>query len=406
MTIALKMTADLIIAEKKDDIVTSVISHLGELFCKEPAHYNPGFFNGEAGIILFLYYYCHYYCSADYYVADKRLNMLLETLERDCIMEASMAEGIIGVSLVLSHLCRKGFISELDYLPEDLIDCVFDYTSDCLNHYTDELLYGAGGGLFLLLYEWEYSQKPSLYDRLASLSDLLFSRYEKKSHNDVFPRPFDTGIAHGYASWLIIISRLVKWGIRPVNNQVILDVLKKEYESFLTTAYKEVYFPRTIMDRGAHVFWKRFGWCTGDLSCLAALLQCYQYQNEKASFATAREMLKQLARRFDPFTYKVHDEALCHGASGLHVLFYSMNKLSPCHEFSTACDYWFNSCIKQIDFCDDYLGFRRRYYDKREVLVCTKEIGVLEGLAGIGLAFISRHKGDYDWKELFLLGNE
>lgn len=392
------------IAEKKDEIISPAIHHIGEMFSRGQGQYSPGYFNGEAGIILFLYYYCHYYCNADYSIAESRLNRLLTALADDCSIGPSFAEGVIGISLVLSHLRKKGFVSGVDYLPENVETGIFQHIYHCLDHKLDELFYGAGGGLFLFMYDWEHSRNHSLYEKLQTLSDIIFHRYETCPQS-FFHLPFETGIAHGYGSWLIILSKLVKLGIRSEKNQVILDVLKRVYDEFLTADNKDIFFPRTILQSGDYIFWKRHGWCTGDISCLAALIQCYKNQQETERLNIAITMLKHLAKKFTPLAYNVHDSALCHGDSGLHVLFHWFNDHFPCKEFYYAQVLWLRRCLKSLDNSDGLLGFRKRYYDMNGILVISKETAILEGLAGIGLTFISYLANDYNWEDLFLLGN-
>lgn len=263
--------------ERNDDYIARTIDAIGEKLKDDSEQHSLGLLCGEAGALLYLYYYAHYRCKDAKIIVEKRKDRLIERIGQSDSLDESYAEGIIGIILFFIHLQYKDFLSGIDYLSKELDDAIFLSTQRAILGDNLELFYGASGGLYLYLYDYIYNKTESSYRRLCQLSDLLCKSMAQRT----IQKPFDTGLAHGLASLLVILSKLFKLKIHRQANGSSLRILLKEYDMLLSATKDGILFPKTVLPDGERIYWNRLGWCNGDLSCLIALAQCHNNLNSK-----------------------------------------------------------------------------------------------------------------------------
>ena len=98
----------------------------------------------------------------------------------------------------------------------------------------------------------------------------------------------------------------------------------------------------------------------------------------------------------------VVDAGLCHGTAGIGHVFYRMWWNTKMPEFKKAANYWFEQTLKMAKFEDGLAGFKAWHTPEYGGWVNT--YGILEGIAGIGLALLSYyHEIEPTWDECLLL---
>jgi lantibiotic modifying enzyme len=97
----------------------------------------------------------------------------------------------------------------------------------------------------------------------------------------------------------------------------------------------------------------------------------------------------------------VADAGLCHGTAGIGHIFYRMWWNTRLPEFKSAADYWFHETLKMAKFEDGLAGYKAWHGEARG---CQNEYGLLEGIAGIGLALLTYYyEIEPTWDECLLL---
>lgn len=98
----------------------------------------------------------------------------------------------------------------------------------------------------------------------------------------------------------------------------------------------------------------------------------------------------------------VYDAGLCHGAAGVAHIFNRFYQDTHNEVFKEAALYWFNQTLEMDTFQDGLAGYKASISTSgTEYENCT---GLLEGIAGIGLALIGA-VADFEpnWDECLLI---
>jgi hypothetical protein len=96
----------------------------------------------------------------------------------------------------------------------------------------------------------------------------------------------------------------------------------------------------------------------------------------------------------------VMDAGLCHGTAGIGHIFYRMWRNTRMLEFKNAADYWMNETLKMAKFEDGLTGYKT-WHGKSGWI---NSYGLLEGIAGIGLALLTYYyEIEPTWDECLLL---
>lgn len=384
-------------------VVMAALKRIADFFVTANGPSAASLMNGRAGIVLFLAYYGLYIDKSYLPYVQKGIESILNTVENAENITYSYAEGVMGISSFLCHLAEKKIARAQQFRSEEVYSVLSDYTLYKIYKWKDELLYGAGGGITFFLQDYLFSQSAQSFQRLQLFSNEVYQRY--KAHNNILPPSSSTGIAHGYSSWIILLSKMIEIGVCPNTNSLVLDSILKRYEPFLFSSdSSEGFFPGTIdQDGTAQSYWNRFGWCRGDISCLIAHLQCYSILNRNYEKDRTLQKLVLLSKERNAEQYHVHDSAICHGTSGLFLIFKWLYSMYPIDEFKKSYEYWFHKTLSSIDFEDRYLGFyKKNIGEKGEIL--SAETGLLEGLSGIGLCLMAGIGINDEWKKLLLIG--
>ncbi|WP_290618234.1 MULTISPECIES: lanthionine synthetase C family protein [unclassified Arsukibacterium] len=140
----------------------------------------------------------------------------------------------------------------------------------------------------------------------------------------------------------------------------------------------------------------RLGWCYGDLTIALTLARAGKALGRQDLIDFACNLGVHAAQRRED-SAMVHDAGICHGSSGLMLIFQLLNDIIPKPEFKVASDYWLENTLARIKK-DNKKGF---YANKAGQLV--EDRGLLEGYSGIGLCLLARQGIAPDWADALLL---
>jgi len=143
----------------------------------------------------------------------------------------------------------------------------------------------------------------------------------------------------------------------------------------------------------------RLAWCYGDLGTGIALLRAGRSLKKPEWVETAIKILKSTVGRKNENSSGVQDLGFCHGSSGLCQLYDYLERSADISEFAESKTYWLNYTLKRLLLKDNtYQAYRGQ--DEQWV----ESMGLLDGLAGIGLVLINQVFPELsNWEEVFYL---
>ncbi len=189
------------------------------------------------------------------------------------------------------------------------------------------------------------------------------------------------------ASIIVFLSKLYE---KKIQEQKTLKLLNGAVTYLLqqqlnTKAYSSS-FPNVALESREPTN-SRLSWCYGDLGIGMALWQASQSTNNKEWESKAIEILLHSTKRKDLQENMVLDAGLCHGTAGIAHIYNRMYAYTGMEDFKQLANYWFDETLKMARFDDGLAGYKAWRTEKHGGW--TNETGLLEGIAGIGLAFIS-----------------
>lgn len=140
----------------------------------------------------------------------------------------------------------------------------------------------------------------------------------------------------------------------------------------------------------------RLGWCYGDLGIAMAFWHYSQVFQDKVIEQKAIDIFLFNSKRRDLDLNAVIDASLCHGTSGIALIFYRMYINTHIELFLETAQYWLNQTLVMSKHIDGIVGYKSNNKDN--------SINLLTGISGIGLALLTMLSGDnFDWDECLLL---
>ncbi|WPV69351.1 lanthionine synthetase C family protein [Chitinophaga sp. LS1] len=360
--------------------------------------HQPGLLGGHTGCALFYAYYYQLTGKEEY--LEKVHALILSSIEAmsSHALLPTHCNGIAGEVWCIQHLMNQGFVdgdmdeifSEVDVLLGDQM------IADLNNKRYDFLHEGLGIALYFLEKETPDPRLSEIAIALANTATHLpngitwedhFSRQTVPSLPD---EPcYNLGMAHGMPAIVGILSRIKAKGIDAGN------LVEKSLDWLLSVSNppgSPSRYPTLVNNAGTALTasHSRMGWCYGDLPVAMTLLYG-GYTNP------AYEILAHSVQNRDVQNGIVHDTCICHGSAGIAHIFNRAYRETGEKLFQQGAEKWLQHTI---DIYDSPAGIGFYGDGKYEI----KE-GVLEGVAGVGLALIAALDMDTEpaWDRCILL---
>lgn len=252
-----------------------------------------------------------------------------------------------------------------------------------------EFLYGAIGLIQLLSFFnenelIELAIKKMCNSKIQRGKSVYWTSYNRLTYETNY---IDLGLSHGMASILNILGRYN--GMRSKLNH------SEELLMGLYTFYKEIENPEGFLSRfPCGISNKltnsksRLAWCYGDPGIGISFLNAGMQSKLKELEEYGVKILLRASSRRDSYENGVKDPFLCHGSSGLAIIFLNAYKKTGIQKFYEAANFWLYHSLSSFD-------------DKN---IDNFSIGLLGGLVGIGLVQLSfESKENLPWERLLLL---
>lgn len=317
--------------------------------------------------------------------------------------------GISGYLYLIEKLMRE------NYLPADFID---KKDLRVLNTYLEktffsalandniDFLHGAEGILLYLLNSRLYVYGENLvngYLKYLELSQTTVSGssiafYSWVNSPSDMIKVFNLGMAHGMASTIQILALIYK-----INDSSLIESRTKTLLEGIVNFYIEqkllnniCSFPNYINEATNH---SRLAWCYGDLSIGIALYNAGIVLNNTSIQNDALEICKKTTYRHDDEDTGIKDAGICHGTSGLTLMYHNLFNISGIDIFKNAKEYWISRTMEFAKFNGGIGGFKTYTRDGY-----VNELNLLEGSTGIGLVLLSCISDKlFLWDECLLL---
>ncbi|MCD7938423.1 MAG: lanthionine synthetase C family protein [Tannerellaceae bacterium] len=389
------------VLNKLDQIAVSIAGYVK----KEENHFTPkGLYNGDFGILLFLYYYARYtHAPEDALLADVYTEKLLAGFE-ESITTHTFCSGLAGILFLFADLRENEFVDiemeETEALFEDYL--ISGMRNDMAAQQYDFMHGALGVGLYFL-------KRKTRTDLLKELIQYLYGTAEKDEVNKVYKWKsllikeelkygYNIALSHGISSIVLFLVKAIQQGIEseyldPLLEGAVNYLLSQEIDY---TTYGSFYPSQSTEQPGK----SRLAWCYGDLGIAFAIYRAGEVVRNDEWKAKGLEVLLATTRRTGIEENGIKDGGICHGSAGIAMFFNRMYIETREPAFQQAAEYWIACTLQQASHPEGpagYKTFEKEGYQDTDYTLLT-------GIAGIGMTFLSFLTQDTQkWDTIFLL---
>jgi len=367
-----------------------------------------GLYSGEFGQLLFLLYYTRYSQSKKHaLMTDQYSEKLLQRFV-DNEKAHTFCSGFSGILYLFEFLRENDFVdfdvSGVQQLLDDYL--VLRMRQDIHQKHYDFMHGALGVGLYFL-------KRKRYPEHIQELIDFLYDTAIKENSNQIFKWEYcidpendiigyNLSLSHGISSIIIFLTRVIKSGLSA--SEKVFEILNGAVNFLISqqrdNSPKDFYFPHYILKKKSDVVSvSRLAWCYGDLEIGIALWQAGKTTGKIEWKEKGLEILLHATQRRSIVDNNVEDAGVCHGSSGIALIFRRMFCETKLDEFKEAILFWLNQTLKFSNFNDGLAG-----YKAAEIGGWRCDYFLLTGISGIGLVLISFLINEQqEWDEILLL---
>ncbi|MBK6859640.1 MAG: lanthionine synthetase C family protein [Saprospiraceae bacterium] len=359
---------------------------------------NYSLFGGLTGIAIFYYYY--FKLTGNYQYKDQANTIILNCLKsiNEIENDFSFSNGYTGICYTLLALRKNGFINfEPKIIFKEIDNNVSIETLRNMQINIYDFLYGGiGGGLYFL----ERLPEPLAKKTLSKIIDLLYihakitndticwnDNFALNSKENEYTEQYNLGLAHGVPSIIYFLSILYKNNIDKNKCYYLLNgsinwLLKQKLQNPTLSL-----FPHSLpLDKYSSE--SRLGWCYGDLGIGTSLYIAGCHTLNQYWKNIAIEILIHSSKRYNLELNSVNDACLCHGTSGIALMYNRIYQKTKIKQFKIASLFWYNQTIQKGININKYNGYKTMYrIDNKNKWLNSNNL--IHGISGIGLSLIS-----------------
>lgn len=365
-----------------------------------------GLLTGAAGELLFQYYYKKY--------KGEDLNEISELVEEvvSAVTEAdttNYVEGLAGYGWLISFLQEEGILDLDDQeFWSELDSALAAQMQQHMQIGNYDFFYGATSLGIHFVQRRNSEQVNILLDHLLDTAiktekgyNWLHVIYEQ----DGTPKSVtNVSVAHGSSAMVYFLSECIAKRVgdqqkaHELFNAAVDYILSHEREN------EQYRFPGSIiMEEGPEYGTvndvERLAWCYGDVGIAITMMNAGRKTDRFDIYQRGEDILMATVSIQDHQEAGIQDAGMCHGTAGLVQMYRRAYRLSGKEEFLKASNYWLEATLEYATFEDGYAGFKSCGHDCYE-----KEVGILEGVNGIGLSMLgSLDENANAWEKVLLL---
>lgn len=388
-----------------------IIDIYESLVCLDAKKCDPGLLSGSAGIAMALLYAHQATVNQKYKLKAEEIMDVLSEKIGDCKVFSHCC-GLAGIGWMFQHLCDKGWLQtdtnilleDFDkFLPTIMLHHLSKGQIDFLHEATGIAYYffsrhhdNQAASQVLNYYAAQMHQLSERNDNSLKWETIIDHKKKEKGYN--------ISLSHGMASIIALLSKLYLIDAlrSPQLKSMVSDSVNYILAQEIDVRKHGSFFPSVALESSYETHGSRLAWCYGDLGIGMALYQAGNALNRQDWIDKAINVLVYAAEKRRELTQNsVVDACLCHGTSGIALVFYRMWRNTRLPEFRRATDYWIEQTLKMARFDDGLAGYKT-WQGTEKGYQSSQEL--LEGIAGIGLVLLSYY---YDmeptWDKCLLL---
>ena len=266
------------------------------------------------------------------------------------------------------------------------------------------------GSLGAALYFLKKELTPTILEHIITLIDQLSTgddNGKKKWHyhykEGQLENSTNLGLSHGIPSILVFLLKGYQLDINPEKAKILIDeIVHYLLDHRQDPITHKTYYPYAVSESDVEAEKNtRLAWCYGDLGVCCALWQVAQVFHDIQLQDNVLEIMAYTATRKNLKENEVCDAGLCHGTAGIAHIFNRFYQDTHHQVFQEAALFWYEQTLELAAFSDGLAGYKTCAGHTHKYENCT---GLLEGIAGIGLALIAS-VADFEpsWDECLLL---
>jgi lantibiotic modifying enzyme len=356
----------------------------------------PSLLGGAPGIALFHFYLGR--ATGDESLVERGMDLISrasDTVEKG-FDYPTFAGGLAGLGWSITHLSRQGFLeADVAEILADLTGPLRQSMMEFMRRGEYDYLHGALGIVLYFLERNDLPETPTIvFDLVEELARQAQTdaqgglKWESVLDSETKKRGFNLSLSHGQASIIEILGRLVAAGYggeqaRPLLNGAVTYLLHHELPDNIRGT--SIFSSRVVP--GEPLSGCRLGWCYGDMGAGQALLRTGLRLGVKSWQEKGLDVLRHSMARRDPSEAAIKDAGLCHGSAGIAHIYNRLWQETGDAAFFETARFWYDFTLKLATFNDGLAGYKAWRTPKYGGW--ANEAGLLEGVAGIGLALIS-----------------
>jgi lantibiotic modifying enzyme len=375
--------------EKLSQIADTLVKNAAKL------ETNIGLMGGKIGVALFYFYYAK--LTNDDKFADLGVELIsnvFDEINKEFTYHTH-AGGLAGIGWTVEHLAQNDFIdTDTDEILEDLDPYLHKTMIYDIQHENYDFLHGAvGNGVYFLSRMTNEKSKEYLkefideMDKISHKDEDGARKWLSTLNIEEKTKGYNLSLSHGIASIIAFLGKVLETGIYNEKVSLLLNGAVQYLLKYRLDRKKFFSnFPSWISETEP-LSQSRLAWCYGDLGIGISLWQAAQSAKNKEWEKIAVDTLLDSTARKDLKENTVIDAGLCHGAAGIMHIYNRAYHYTGSEAFKDITRYWAEQTLALAKFDDGYAGYKAWHTEKYGGWV--QEAGLLEGIAGIGLAFIS-----------------
>ena len=369
-------------------------------------------FGGDLGVSLFfLYYYKLTQDTGHLDMAENLLSNAYDGVEANPSPTFTFASGISGLSWATEFSRAHEFIDiDTDDILSDIDPMVSNYMFGEMERGNYDYMHGSlGAALYFLKKELTPTIRENittLIDQLSALDENGKQKWQYCYTAGQLEDSTNLGLSHGIPSILVLLLKAYQRNISPDKSKILIEaIVAFLLDNMQVPMIHKTYYAYSVHGSDIEAAKDtRLAWCYGDLGVCCALWQVAQVFDDAKLKAKVLEIITYSATRKDLNENKVFDAGLCHGSAGIAHIFNRFYQDTNSEIFKEAALFWYNQTLKLATFKDGLAGYKAWGGNAEQEHTYENCTGLLEGIAGIGLALIAAVANfEPNWDECLLI---
>lgn len=328
-------------------------------------------------------------------------------------MSSGLCNGFTGVAWGINYISQIGILDIGDEnFFEEVDELIYSYSLSAVqNGQYDFMHRGLSGAVYALDRLPNKEARLFLHQIVNALDGIKETdEYGIKWDDKLSERPvgmelmpkYSLGLAHGIPGIISLLLRMFEEEInKPIAEQLINGSIHWILKHKLSSSSQLSIFPDCITGSLKSALPSKLAWCYGDLCIAYVLFNAAKIFDNRLWLSEALSIMQHSCGRREALNNPHLDAMFCHGTSGISYLFNKFYYLTGDERYLKESNFWLEKTLTFAVHRDAPGGYKKM--ENPQYSIWVNGYGILDGIAGIGLTFLSFLKPDLDWDKSMLL---